>query len=100
MYLVQIASVLIAFIVGQFFNVLALVPVGVVSIILILTMAVGAKQDLPITIWEIALGIVCLTAGYLIGAFADFIGHVHDFARKIHEPSDETIEKDWIERFY
>lgn len=100
MYLIQIASVLTAFIVGQFFNVLALVPVGVVSIVLILTMVAGAEQDLPNTIWEIAIGIVCLTFGYLVGAFADFFSHIHDFARKIHERSDETIEKDWIKRFH
>lgn len=99
MHFIQIASVLVAFAVGQFFNVLALVPVGMVSISLILGLAAWTKPGLIDTFWEVAIVIACLTFGYLFGALADFIAHFHDSSSDAHKPTEEPIEKDWIRRF-
>jgi uncharacterized membrane protein len=72
MHFIQIASVLVAFVVGQFLYVLALVPVGLVSISLILGFSAWTKPGWPETFWGVVIVIVCLTFGYLFGALADF----------------------------
>ncbi|QBR71316.1 hypothetical protein CU048_08495 [Beijerinckiaceae bacterium] len=100
MHFIQIASVLVAFAVGQFLNVLALVPIGLVSISLILGFSAWTKPGWLETFWGVVIVIVCLTFGYLFGALADFLSHFRETKTDIREPTDETIKNDWIQHFH